>query len=54
MKASKFTDARKAIIIRHGEDGKPIVEVYVQNLPTGLMPMSLMVRALMKLLANRP
>jgi putative transposase len=27
MKASKFTDAQKAFIIRQGEDGTPVEEV---------------------------
>tara|TARA_R110002126_G_scaffold291767_1_gene457306 strand:- start:121982 stop:122137 length:156 start_codon:yes stop_codon:yes gene_type:complete len=27
MKASRFTDAQKAFIIKQGEDGKPIAEV---------------------------
>lgn len=27
MKASKFTDAQKAFIIRHGEDGTPVDEI---------------------------
>ena len=28
MKASKFTDAQKAFIIRQGEDGMPVEEIY--------------------------
>lgn len=27
MKASQFTDAQKAFIIKHGEDGTPVAEV---------------------------
>ena len=27
MKASKFTDAQKAFIIRQGEDGMPVVDI---------------------------
>ena len=27
MKASKFTDAQKAFIIKQGEDGTPVAEV---------------------------
>lgn len=27
MKASRFTDAQKAFIIKQGEDGKPIAEL---------------------------
>ncbi len=27
MKASKFTDAQKAFIIKQGEDGTPVLEV---------------------------
>ena len=27
MKASKFTDAQKAFIIRQGDDGTPVVEI---------------------------
>jgi len=27
MKASKFTDAQKAFILRQGEDGTPVAEV---------------------------
>ena len=27
MKASKFTDAQKAFIIRQGEDGAPVAEI---------------------------
>jgi len=28
MKASKFTDAQKAFVIKHGEQGTPVAEVY--------------------------
>ena len=27
MKASKFTDAQKAFIIRQGDEGKPVAEI---------------------------
>lgn len=27
MKASKFTDAQKAFVIKHGEEGTPVAEV---------------------------
>jgi putative transposase len=27
MKASQFTDAQKAFIIKHGEDGTPVAEI---------------------------
>jgi putative transposase len=27
MKASKFTDAQKAVIVRQGEDGTPVEEI---------------------------
>lgn len=28
MKASKFTDAQKAFVIKQGEEGTPVAEVY--------------------------
>ena len=30
MKASKFTDAQKAFIIKQGEEGTPVAEIWLQ------------------------